>query len=76
MLLFFWAGCAVTPQPVGVPVEPSAAVSAQETGSRWWQIRFVFDWPKSFGPDWHLDLLVARHVVAPVLKKYRQPIGL
>lgn len=70
------AGCMTPRQPAVAPVDrPSAKVASSDT-SRWWQIRFVFDWPERATPAWHLDLLVAHRVVAPVLEKHREAISL
>jgi len=70
------AGCITPRQPAVAPVDrPSTGVASNDT-NRWWQIRFVFDWPERSIPDWHLDLLVAHRVVAPALEKHGDAIYL
>jgi hypothetical protein len=44
--------------------------------SGWWYARFAMEWPQGQEPSWHLDLLLAHRVVAPVLDRYRGEIAL
>jgi len=70
------AGCMTPRQPAAAPADrPSAGAAGSDT-SRWWQICFIFDWPEESSPAWHLDLLVAHRVVAPVLEKHGEAIPL
>lgn len=74
--LLAMAGCVTPRQPAVTPVDrPSTGAPGNDT-NRWWQIRFVFDWPERSIPAWHLDLLVAHRVVAPVLEKHGEAIAL
>ena len=71
------SGC-VTPGKRTVEPVSRPAVFATEPaeGLRWRQIGFKFAWPEKVGPAWHLDLLVAHRVVAPVLEHQRKAISL
>lgn len=42
----------------------------------WWYARFRMKWPENEVPIWHIDLLLAHKVVAPVLYKYKKNITL
>jgi hypothetical protein len=42
----------------------------------WWYARFRFKWPENSEPTWHVDLLVAHKIIAPVLSSYRDSITL
>ena len=33
----------------------------------WWYARFRMKWPENTEPSWHIDLLVAHKIIAPVL---------
>jgi hypothetical protein len=35
----------------------------------WWYARFRMKWPEDNNPYWHIDLLLAREVIAPVLSQ-------
>lgn len=74
--LLAMAGCITPPQPAVAPADRPSAGAASHDTNRWWQIRFVFDWPERSTPAWHLDLLVAHRVVAPVLEKHGEAISL
>ena len=62
------------------PAAPRPAVEettkTPETGGSWWYARFRLNWPPQAEPRWYLDLLIAREVVAPVLKQHRVDIDL
>ena len=70
------SGCLAPGQPAVAPVDRPPADVAPDGADRWWQIRFVFDWPEKSEPDWHLDLLVAHAAAAPVLEKHADAIRL
>lgn len=70
------SGCVTSRQPAVVPVERPPAITENLKESSWWQIRFAFKWPENTAPAWHLDLMVAHSVVAPVLEKQREAIAL
>lgn len=69
-------GCAgVAPHPPpAVPVTPEASQAAHG----WWYVRFIRDWPEQSTeePQWHMDLLIANEIVAPVLERHRSDITL
>jgi hypothetical protein len=42
----------------------------------WWIARFRIHWPEGKVPLWHIDLLLAHKIVAPLLNQYKDDIGL
>jgi hypothetical protein len=42
----------------------------------WWYARFRMRWDKGTAPLWHVDLLLAHRVAAPLLHTYRNEIAL
>lgn len=48
--------------------------SAEKQG--WWYARFKINWPQGSSPQWHVDLLIAREVVEPVLNSFQDEISL
>ena len=68
-------GCAaiVKPKPVET-IEPPPSESASSGG--WWYARFHMQWPTEEEPSWHLDLLIAHKIVAPVLLQYQDHMHL
>jgi hypothetical protein len=69
------AGCATTMQrKAEKTIEPPPAETASSTG--WWSARFRMYWPPEEEPFWHMDLLVAHKIVAPVLSQYKDHIRL
>lgn len=42
----------------------------------WWISRFRIRWPENKEPSWHIDLLLAHKIIAPLLKKYGKDISL
>ncbi len=42
----------------------------------WWYARFRMKWPDDMEPSWHIDLLIAHRIVAPVLYRYDRDIAL
>lgn len=42
----------------------------------WWAIRFRIKWPENKEPSWHIDLLLAHKIIAPVLKQYGNDVSL
>jgi hypothetical protein len=41
----------------------------------WWYASFKIDWQQE-GPLWHVDLLIAHRVAAPVIEKYKGTVAL
>lgn len=71
------SGCATPGKRTIEPVSrPAVFATEPADGSRWRQIGFKFEWPEKAAPAWHLDLLVAHRVVAPVLEHQRKAISL
>jgi hypothetical protein len=42
----------------------------------WWYTRFRIKWPENTEPSWHIDLLIAQEIIAPVLDQYSKEIFL
>jgi len=80
IVLLLWAvsmlGCVTPRQPMVVPVDRPPVAADEPEDIAWWQIRFHFRWPENTEPAWHLDLMVAHSVVAPVLEKHSADIAL
>jgi hypothetical protein len=68
------AGCAsLRPGPESTPTRPAAA---PPEAMGWWAARYPIAEPDPASPRWHLDLLIAERVVAPVLAAHRPEIPL
>jgi hypothetical protein len=50
--------------------------AAPQTAVGWWYARYRVHWPQEAQPRWHLDLMLAHEVVAPVLERYQPVIRL
>ena len=48
----------------------------QISAKGWWYARFRIKWPEDNNPHWHIDLLLAREVIAPVLSQNAKVIPL
>lgn len=57
-----------TPVP-NVPVQDPARQG-------WWKVSYKIAWPLDEDPLWHMDVLLAHQVIAPVLKRHRPAIEL
>jgi hypothetical protein len=69
------ANCAATaPGKSAKTVAPPPAEIATLQG--WWHARFRMAWPQAAEPSWHIDLLIAHKIVAPVLEQYKDDIQL
>jgi len=42
----------------------------------WWYTRFRIKWPDNTEPSWHIDLLIAQEIIAPVLDQCGKEIFL
>jgi hypothetical protein len=42
----------------------------------WWYARFRMKWPENSDPSWHIDLLIAHRIAAPVLRRFNKEITL
>lgn len=69
------AGCAMTvKRKAAETIEPPPAEIASSTG--WWSARFRMYWPPEEEPLWHMDLLIAHEILAPVIVQYKDRIHL
>jgi hypothetical protein len=46
------------------------------TEKGWWYARYRMKWPEGTEPPWHIDLLMAHKIIAPVLSRYDKSIVL
>ncbi len=80
LLFMSLSGCASMKQGPAVqgPAQKGGAQAAgqQELENSWWYARFQFNWPPDQEPAWHLDLMVANTIVAPVIEKHGAEIPL
>jgi hypothetical protein len=51
-------------------------VKKKESEKGWWYARFRMKWPENKEPSWHIDLVLAQEVIAPVLHEHRKNIDL
>jgi hypothetical protein len=42
----------------------------------WWNQRFRMQWPEDKDPSWHVDLILAHKIIAPILYENKQNIDL
>jgi hypothetical protein len=42
----------------------------------WWYARFRIKWPENTEPSWHIDLLMAHKIIAPVLYVHAKDISM
>ena len=69
------AGCTTTiKRKAPETIAPPPAEIARSTG--WWFARFRMYWPPEIEPFWHMDLLIAHKILAPVITQYQDRIGL
>jgi hypothetical protein len=75
LVIVVMVGCASV-GPIAVPdLEPKREeVKSAESG--WWHTRFVMKWLEDEEPSWHMDLLLAREIVSPVLYQHKKDIVL
>jgi hypothetical protein len=47
------------------------AMKQQESSpvNGWWYSRFRIKWPENTDPSWHIDLLIAQEIIAPLLEQ-------
>ncbi|MEN6440892.1 MAG: hypothetical protein ABFD97_20155 [Syntrophobacter sp.] len=79
LLLVSLSGCASTrqgPSSKGPTQREVETTGRQELENSWWYARFQFNWPQDQEPSWHLDLMVANTIIAPVLEKHGAEIPL
>jgi hypothetical protein len=68
-------GCATTGP--GISPQKTAPPPAKMALSQgWWSARFRMYWPQEEEPSWHIDLLLAHQIIAPVLEQYKDSIRL
>lgn len=75
-ILLLASGCATKgqPGPTRVPTASTASVPSGEMG--WWYVRFRIPWPEDAPPRWHVDVLLAAEVLAPVIEEHRAELSL
>ncbi len=56
------------------PIDRAGGAVGQ--GNGWWAARLHMNWPLDEAPAWHIDLILADRVIAPVLERYRDRIAL
>jgi len=49
---------------------------ASQEALSWWYARFRIKWPENTDPSWHVDLLIAHRIIAPVLYLHSTDISL
>jgi hypothetical protein len=75
VLVMVFLGCATTgPGKSAEMIKPPPAEIASSDG--WWSARFQIHWPPEEEPAWHMDLLIAHKIIAPVLLQYQDRIRL
>jgi hypothetical protein len=47
-----------------------------DSAKGWWYARFRMRWPQDSEPSWHIDLLLAHRLIAPVLNRFSRDISL
>lgn len=47
-----------------------------EIAEGWWYVRYRIKWPEGKEPAWHIDLLLANVLIAPVLDRFSNEINL
>ena len=47
-----------------------------QRANSWWYARFRLTWPENTEPSWHIDLLIAHKIIAPVLYVHSNDISL
>ena len=73
VLMMVVLGCATTgPGKSAETIEPPPAEIASSDG--WWSARFHIQWPQEEEPAWHMDLLIAHKIIAPLLLQYKNRI--
>jgi len=68
-------GCASLATVATPSLEPKKD-TLESTEHGWWHTRFVIKWPEEKEPSWHVDLLLAREIVSPVLHQHKKDIVL
>jgi hypothetical protein len=80
VLLLVLAAASCAPDAAIRPPAPPGAEGVDRPEAKadkgWWRVRFRMRWPENTEPLWHMDLFVAREVVAPALRRYERDIEL
>ena len=75
LVMTVMAGCASVGPIASPDLRPiKKKVESPENG--WWHACFVMRWPEDKDPSWHMDLLLAREIVSPVLYEHQNNIVL
>jgi hypothetical protein len=48
----------------------------EDSNKGWWNERFRMKWPKNKEPSWHIDLVLAHKIIAPILYQHKHNIDL
>jgi len=70
------SGCAGVGLHPPTKVTTASTVTAPPGEMGWWYARFRILWPEDVPPRWHMDLLLAVEVLAPVVENHRAETAL
>lgn len=66
-LLLTGACASSMPIPLDTPAPLPAYVAFEESGKSWWRVNFKLAWDQEEEPNWHVDVLLADQVMAPII---------
>ncbi|MCU0574491.1 MAG: hypothetical protein MUC41_16070 [Syntrophobacteraceae bacterium] len=75
-LVVLASGCTTVGQPRPDPPPVAVAGSLQTEAMGWWYARFRIQWPENAEPRWHMDVLLATELLAPIIEEYRDEVAL
>ena len=72
LFLLSMSACTTTRQVIVVDQQRALAADAVATPTEltWWRFALKIQWQQQETPAWHMDLLLADQIVAPVLSEY------
>ena len=77
ILLVLATGCTTAGRPRPASTPPAATVGRLQTDALgWWYARFRIQWPEDAEPRWHMDVLLATEILAPIIEEYRDEMAL
>jgi len=76
VFLMLAGGCTTVGQPRPAPPPVAAAGSPQTDATGWWYARFRIPWPEDSEPRWHIDVLLATELLAPIIEEHRDEVAL
>ncbi len=74
-MVLFVVGCTTVSPPKSASLSVTTT-TAQAEQLGWWYARFQIEWPKDAEPHWHMDVLLALEVLAPIIEEYRSEMAL